>query len=79
MWRINVNTHGVDSCQQQLCDAAQDLCDRHLVTEQQVGQVRSLHVLIQVNRVLDFFHLLIHQLLSCETQENYLREDSLSH
>lgn len=47
-----VSTHCVDSCQQELSDAAQDLSDCHLITEQQVCEVRSLQVLVQVHLFL---------------------------
>lgn len=62
-----MHTHCVHSCQQEFGDAAQDLRDRHLIADQQVGEVRSLHVLLQVHLLLDLLHFFLHQLFSCET------------
>lgn len=61
--RAHEETHCVDSSQQKLRHAAQDLCDRHLVTEQQVCEVRSLHLLVRFHILLDLLHFLLHQIL----------------
>lgn len=63
------HTHRVDSRQQELGNAAQDLGHRHLIAEQQVREVRALHALLQVYLVLDLIHLFLHQLFSYETRE----------
>lgn len=59
----HLHAHRVYSGQKELRDAAQDLRDSHLLTEQQVREVRSLHVLVQVHVLLDLFDFFIHQLL----------------
>lgn len=61
---VHEETHGVDSRQQKLRHAAQDLCDCHLVTEQQVCEVRSLHLPVRIHMLLDLLHFLLHQILS---------------
>lgn len=54
-------TYGVDSCQQELSYAAQDLSDSHLLTEQQMCQVCSLHILVHIHLLLDLLYFFQHQ------------------
>ncbi len=65
----STSTHCVDSCQQEFGDACQDLSDRHLITEQQVCEVRPLHPLVQEHRLLDLLHFFLHQRVSYDAQE----------
>lgn len=62
--RRSVFTHRVHPCQQEFSDAAQNLGDGHLFAEQQVREVRALHVLLQVHLVVDLFHFFVHLLFS---------------
>lgn len=62
------HAHRVDSRQQELGNAGQDLGHRHLIAEQQVSEVRPLHALLQVHLVLDLIHFFLHQLFSYETR-----------
>lgn len=66
MWLL-LYTYSVNSCQQEFSNAAQYLGDCHLITEQEVRQVRSLHVLVQVHLVLELLYFSLHQVFSCDT------------
>lgn len=56
-----ISAHRVHPRQQEFSDTAQDLGDRHFFAEQQVREVRSLHVLVQVHLVMDLLHFFVHQ------------------
>lgn len=60
-WTPPPCTYGVNSCQQEFSDAAQNLRDRHLLAEQEVCEVGPLHVLTQVHLVVNLLHFLLHQ------------------
>lgn len=75
--RRSVDTHRVHSCQQEFSDAAQNLGDGHLFAEQQVREVRALHVLLQVHLVMDLFHFFVHLLFSYGREAR--KKKNLSH
>lgn len=63
----------VNSSQQKLCDASQNLIDRHLLADQQVCEILSLHWLPLFHPFLDLYHLLLHQFFSCANKKRAKR------